>query len=231
MARSIETAKHGVIAQEVGKIRGLEASMMIVDEASSVDWSKLTPASTVKAGVTIADSSVWRAAKELMHSGIKYKTQNFEDRPTIFGAPLRISWTMPSLVALAMPDAKSFERDLTYSNGEKLKHAIAKDAPDCVGCPHCTITVKHQADLMRDERQFMMNASCSNQRGNSVSVQCPSGKTAVRKGSTALVADLGETVFDPVFNDIPGTSVSMPEPEPYIRKDPDRPTSDSGPAW
>lgn len=229
MART--SAMQGVIAQEVGKIRGLEASTMIVDEASFVDWSKLTTAASGAAGVTITDGSIWRAAKELMHSGVKYKAQTFEDRPTVFGAPLRISWAVPRLVAQAMPDAKSFERDLTYSNGEKLKHAIAKDAPDCVGCPHCSITVKHQADLLRDERQFVMDASCANQRGNNVSVQCPSGKSAVRKGSTALVADLGDALIEPHFNEIPGTSVSMLKPEPYISADPDKPTSDIGTAW
>lgn len=220
----------GLVAQPVSKITGLEASTMIVDEASTIDWAKLTVAAVGAVGGahTFTGSSVaGQLGKTLMHSGIEYKTQNFEDRPTVFGAPLRIRIAVPEYLARSGED---HEKLLVRDNAEKLRHAIKKDCPDCETCPHMQVNMHRHVDIYKDETVHELTAVCANKTGNSHSVVCPNGKTAVRQGSTVLVPKV-ETTFEPIFHDIPGTPVHKLEPEPYIRKDPDRPTSDTADAW
>lgn len=229
MARSTQ---HGVIAQEVGKIRGLEATHMIVDEIGSLGIGSLN-LSTISIGGGVAHGAITgstlmgTAGKALMHSGIEYQAQNFNDRPTLFGAPLRIRIAIPTYLTRSGED---HEKRLVRDNSEKLQHAIKKDCADCEMCPHMQVNMTRHVDAIRDESVYELTAACRNKSGNSHSLLCPNGKTAVRQGSTVLVPKV-ETTFEPTFHDIPGTSVHELKPEPYIRKDPDKPTSDTGEAW
>jgi hypothetical protein len=228
----IENGGTGFVVQEVGKIKGLEMTHMIVDELSTIgavgaDWSKLTtiaPAMGVIGRSSIEPSGVNVA-------GVSYKTQKFEDRKTVFGAQLRVQVRVPEYVLKDAREPESFVRTLIADNAEKLKAEVAAQCPDCAACPHNELRMDEHDDFARAERIYLLTARCrSDGLANAMSRVCPDGKTAVLKGYTVLVPDLKDAPY-PTHIDIPGTSVSTPEPEPYIRKDPDRPTSDSGAAW
>ncbi len=193
---SIKAPPMGVIAQEVSRIAGLEATFIIHDELSSPT--------------------------------VQYKTQTFEDRKTVFGAQLRISWTVPE-VMLKDSDAR-LARMLAIQHGEKLRAEIKRECPDCDSCPKLRMEVSERDDFNRAQRQYVMTASCRTDRQSGFMQVCPNGKTAVLKGHTALVA-ASEWAGEMPFIDIPGTSVSSPEPATYIRTDPDKPTSDIGETW
>jgi hypothetical protein len=193
---SMKAAHVGIVAQEVSRIAGLEATFIIHDELSSPT--------------------------------VQYKPQTFEDRKTVFGAQLRISWTVPEMM-VEDSDAR-LARQLAIKHGEQLRAEIKRECPDCDSCPKLRMEVSERDDFHRAERQYVMTASCRTDRQSGFMQVCPNGKTAVLKGHTALVA-ANEWAGTTPFIDIPGTSVSSPEPAPYIRTDPDKPTSDIGEAW
>lgn len=163
--------------------------------------------------------------------GVKYKTQKFEDRPTVFGSPLRIQWTVRDLELLNVSDTQDFAARLMQKNAQELKMAIAKNCPDCLECPKCDIKVQRQQDDLRQQTQFLMQASCKSDRHTAHMTMCPNGKAAVLKGSTALVPDLAIMPMTQ-FTDIPTTMVPMPEPQPYMRPiSPDTPMTAADEAW
>lgn len=163
--------------------------------------------------------------------GVKYKAQKFEDRPTVFGSPLRMQWTVSDLALLSVSDATEFAANLMRKNAQELKMAIAASCPDCLECPKCDIKVQKEQDDLRQQTRFMMQASCKSERNTAHMTMCPNGKAAVIKGSTALVPDLAMMPKTP-FTDIPTTKVPSVEPQPYMRPtSPDTPMTAADEAW
>jgi hypothetical protein len=163
--------------------------------------------------------------------GVKYKTQTFEDRPTVFGSPLRIQWSVSDVEVLNAQDAHTFASELMRVNAQKLKMAIAHDCADCLNCPKCDIKVQQHQDDIRQRTNFIMQASCKSDRHTAHMTMCPNGKAAVVKGSTALVPDLA-MMPQTLFTDISTTMVPTPEPQPYMRPtSPDTPMTAADEAW
>lgn len=197
------------------------------------DTSRLTVSdlTTSLGNFAITASNVALDPTTIQAHGIKYKAQKFEDRPTVFGSPLRIQWTVRDMELLNVSDTQDFAARLMQKNAQELKMAIAKNCPDCLECPRCDIKVQRQQDDMRQQTLFLMQASCKSDRHTAHMTMCPNGKAAVLKGSTALVPDLA-IMPQLQFTNIPTTMVPTPEPQPYIRPiSPDTPMTAADEAW
>lgn len=197
-----------------------------------IDWSKVSlSASSVATGTITASKITQPEFTTIEAHGVKYKTQTFEDRPTVFGSPLRIQWTVRDMELLNINDTQDFAARLMQKNAQELKMAIARTCPDCLECPKCDIKVQRDQDDIRQQTHFIMQASCKSDRHTAHMTMCPNGKAAVLKGSTALVPDLA-TMPQTQFTDIPTTMVPMPEPQPYMRPtSPDTPMTAADEAW
>jgi hypothetical protein len=181
--------------------------------------------------ITAANTSLQLQPTTIEAHGVKYKTQKFEDRPTLFGSPLRMQWNVSDMSLLTVPDADAFAAELMRKNVRELKMTIAATCPDCVECPKCDIKVQKEQDDLRQATRFLLQASCKSERNTAHMMFCPNGKAAVIKGSTALVPDLA-MMPRPEFTDIPNTMVSTPKPQPYMRPiSPDTPMTAADEAW
>ena len=163
--------------------------------------------------------------------GVKYKTQTFEDRPTVFGSPLRMRWMVSDFDTLNHRDPNAYAAERLRVNAQALKMAIAKKCPDCLECPKCDISVHREADDIRQETLFLLKATCKSEHHTAHMTMCPNRKAAVLKGSTAMVPDI-ESEPALQFTDIPATMVPIPEPDPYMRPiSPDTPMTAADEAW
>lgn len=197
------------------------------------DTSRLTVSdlTTSLGNFAIAASNTALDPTTIQAHGVKYKAQKFEDRPTVFGSPLRIQWTVRDMELLNVNDTQDFSARLMQKNAQELKAAVAKNCPDCLECPRCDIKVQRQQDDLRQQTLFLMQASCKSDRHTAHMTMCPNGKAAVLKGSTALVPNLA-TMPQLQFTDIPTTMVPTPEPQPYMRPiSPDTPMTAADEAW
>jgi hypothetical protein len=197
-------------------------------EASRLTVSDLT---TSLGNFAITASNTAFDPTTIQAHGVKYKAQKFEDRPTVFGSPLRIQWTVKDFELLNVNDTQDFAARLVQRNAQELKMGIAKNCPDCLECPKCDIKVQRDQDDLRQETRFIMQASCKSDRHATHMMMCPNGKAAVLKGSTALVPDL-TNMPQTQFTDIPTTMVPTLEPQPYMRPiSPDTPMTAADEAW
>lgn len=163
--------------------------------------------------------------------GIKYKSQTFEDRPTLFGSPLRIQWSVDELDLVAAYDHHAFDERLISQNTNRLKRAIRQDCADCLECPKCDIKVRQERSPIYRVTQFTVQALCRSERQPANMIVCPNGKAAVIKGSTALVPEVNDMPRR-AFTEIPATEAPTGEPEPYIRAtSPDTPMTAADEAW
>lgn len=197
-----------------------------------IDWSKQGLSTSSIATGTITASKIMQPEFTTIEAhGVKYKTQTFEDRPTVFGSPLRIQWMVSDFDVLKANDVRDFASERMKANARELKMAIAKTCPDCLECPKCDIKIQQEQNDIRQQTHFVMQATCKSERHTAHMTMCPNGKAAVLKGSTALVPDLA-TMPQLQFTDISTTMVPTPEPRPYMRPiSPDTPMTAADEAW
>lgn len=208
----------------------MASTIPLTTDTGPIDWSKLTVN-----GPSITHGTITAAKIEpssLHHDGVKYKKQSFDDRPTIFGDMLRISWSITDFELRSavdtFHDVQQRYRDI---NGRKLGHHIKGACPDCVECSHLKVTEVQQVDLHRAATNFALTAKCDIGKNEGVMVRCPNGKFAVRKGMIALVPETAPLPEQPL-TEIPATEVLKQESAPYIRsQERDRPTSAAPDAW
>lgn len=131
-----------------------------------------------------------------------------------------------------MAEARISDFELTSSYDDKelfrhyqdeLERRVRKTACEeskCGTCPQMKIMIVQEHDSLKAQRRIGAVAMCGYDKGGVTSVICPDGSVATRKGSgriTSFEENLEMPKSAPEF--------SSKNEEPYIRIDPDKPSS------
>lgn len=182
---------------------------------------------------TVAPSTI--NSSDIYHSGISYTKQTFEDRPTLFGARLRVVNRITAMEMAQTREPAHLQAEVERQQDKLISKSIQDKCPSCVGCDHVEVRRKSERGYLTDDIAWTMEASCGRDTDpGAIGKQCPDGTWAVRKEMTMLIPKM-TTLPGPVpVVEIP-TEVfkeEASEPEPYIRKeDKDVPKSSSPDAW
>lgn len=172
------------------------------DTSSKIDWSKMTVASSTFGRVTAPTTS---------------KKNLFQNRLAADG---RVSDLM---VASARDSAKLFliQKEELES---KVRHAIKNDSK-CMGCKHVAVATHEMMDHKNAERLIRVTAACGLDKPGFTAVCCPDGQIVSKADKVTMTTTME---VDPV--EFPENAKSAPEfstknEEPYIRVDPDKPST------
>lgn len=188
----------------------------------SIDWTKLSVTNGGLVGHTIAAANTGAVAN--------IKPQKFEDRPTLFGEVLRITWRITEHELTSVRDGDELINRVAHIHNRKLELYVKATCPDCHGCAHARVVAQEQYEPLRATQSYSLTASC--QKRDAVVAQCPNGKFAVRKGHTAMVPNVAEISEAPIKEVPAGTEVHIRKPQPYISsQERDKPTSAAPDAW
>lgn len=156
---------------------------------------------------------------------VNVQVTKWEDRPTLLGELYCVDLVVSDYDMIsARNGGKDYVYELASAHYKNLTNKLRAECPDCAMCLNLKVDVKERPNFERGEKHIQMTARCKLDNGQ-MSLECPNGRTAVRKGSLffATPPDLMSPSF-PAAADMPAT-------EPYISHDPDTPHTVRDDAW
>lgn len=147
-------------------------------------------------------------------------------KKTVFNERMVAEGRVSDYAVHAARDASEVLKQVKGRLEAQVRRTVAIETK-CPTCPHMKVMVMQDHDFKSAERLIRVMASCGLDKPGHTSVICPDGQIVSRTGPVRTLSFEENTE---IANSAP--EFSTKNEEPYIRKDPDKPSSAGGDvAW